>query len=85
MGLINKIVPDGQALTAARELADQVAACGPLVVQGILRTYRETEHLAEEEALKISDEIGWPVFATEDAKEGSKAFKEKRAPVYHGK
>lgn len=78
MGLINKIVPDGTALASARELADQIAACGPLAVQGILRTYRETEHLSEEDALKISDEIGWPVIGSEDAKEGSRAFKEKR-------
>lgn len=85
MGLINKIVPDGQALAAARELADQIAACGPLAVQAILRTYRETVHLPEEEALKISDEIGWPVIGSEDAKEGSRAFKEKRPAVFHGK
>jgi enoyl-CoA hydratase len=85
MGLINKIVPDGQALTAARALADQIAACGPLAVQAILRTYRETEHLSEEEGLKISDEIGWPVIGSEDAKEGAKAFKEKRPAIFKGK
>ncbi|NDU76728.1 crotonase/enoyl-CoA hydratase family protein [Actinomadura sp. DSM 109109] len=85
MGLINKIVPDGQALAAARELADQIAACGPLAVQGILRTYRETQHLSEEDALKISDEIGWPIIGSEDAKEGSRAFKEKRPPIYQGR
>ncbi len=51
-------------------MADQIAACAPLSVQAILRAVRETEHLPEEEALKISDEIGWPVFASEDAKEG---------------
>ncbi len=84
MGLINKIVPDGQALAAARELADQIAACGPLAVQGILRTYRETAHLPEPEALKISDEIGWPVIGSADAKEGSRAFKEKRPAVFRG-
>ena len=84
MGLINKIVPDGQALAAARELADQIAACGPLAVQGILRTYRETAHLPENEALKISDEIGWPVIGSADAKEGSRAFKEKRPAVFKG-
>jgi enoyl-CoA hydratase len=85
MGLINKVVPSGTALAAARELADQIAECGPLAVQAILRTYRETQHLSEEEALKISDEIGWPVIGSEDAKEGSRAFKEKRPPVYKGK
>jgi enoyl-CoA hydratase len=85
IGLINKIVPDGEALRAARELADQIAACGPLAVQAILRTYRETVHLSEEEGLKISDEIGWPVIGSEDAKEGSRAFAQKRPAVFHGK
>ncbi|MFB4313242.1 crotonase/enoyl-CoA hydratase family protein [Actinomadura sp. 21ATH] len=85
MGLINKVVPAGQALAAAREKADEIAACAPLAVQAILRAVRETEHLPEEEALKVSDEIGWPVFETEDAKEGSRAFKEKRPAVYKGR
>ncbi|MFI0448009.1 crotonase/enoyl-CoA hydratase family protein [Actinomadura sp. 6N118] len=85
MGLINKVVPTGTALQAARELAGQIAECGPLAVQAILRTYRETEHLSEEEALKISDEIGWPVIGSGDAKEGSKAFKEKRPAIFKGK
>lgn len=85
MGLINKIVPSGQALAAARELADQIAGCGPLAVQAILRTYRETVHLPEEQALKVSDEIGWPVIGSEDAKEGARAFKEKRPAVFQSR
>ncbi|GAA0396665.1 enoyl-CoA hydratase [Acrocarpospora corrugata] len=84
MGLINQIVPDGQALAKARELADDIAASGPLAVQAILRTYRDTLGLAEEEALKISDNLGWPVIASEDAKEGSRAFREKRPAHYEG-
>lgn len=85
MGLINKVVPDGTALAAARELADELSACGPLAVQAILKTVRETEHLSEDEALKISDDNGWPVIGSEDAKEGGRAFKEKREATYHGK
>jgi enoyl-CoA hydratase/carnithine racemase len=84
MGLVNKVVPSGQALAAARELAGQIAANGPLAVQAILRVYRETAHLPEDEALTVSDEIGWPVIGSEDAKEGSLAFREKRPAVFKG-
>ncbi|MFI6501693.1 crotonase/enoyl-CoA hydratase family protein [Nonomuraea typhae] len=84
MGLVNRVVPDGHALAAARELADDIAASGPLAVQAILRTYRDTLGLAEPEALKVSDEYGWPVIGSEDAREGSRAFKEKRPAVYRG-
>ena len=84
MGLVNRVVPDGSALKAARELADEIAACGPLAVQAILRTYRETVHLPEDEALRVSDEIGWPVIGSADAREGALAFKEKRPAVYTG-
>lgn len=84
MGLVNRVVPDGQALVVAREIADDIAASGPLAVQAILRTYRETLGLAEVEALKVSDELGWPVIGSADAKEGSRAFKEKRPASYTG-
>jgi enoyl-CoA hydratase len=84
MGLVNKVVPDGEALAAAREIAEQVAECGPMAVQAILRAYRETLGMAEAEALKVSDAIGWPVIGSADAKEGSRAFREKRPAVYRG-
>jgi enoyl-CoA hydratase len=84
MGLVTRVVSDGSALRVAREIADQIAACGPLAVQAILRTYRRTEGLDEEAALKISDELGWPVIGSQDAKEGSKAFRDKRPAVFTG-
>ncbi|MEV5746982.1 crotonase/enoyl-CoA hydratase family protein [Actinoallomurus sp. NPDC052308] len=84
MGLINRIVPDGQALKTAREIADDIASCGPLAVQAILETYRRTEGQAEADALRISDELGWPVIGSADAKEGARAFKEKRPAVFTG-
>jgi len=51
-------------------------------VEAIKRSVRETEGIPEAEALKIELEIGWPVFGSEDAVEGQKAFAEKRPPVY---
>ena len=84
IGLIGRVVPDGQALAEARKIAAEVAANGPLAVQAVLRSLRETEGLSEIEGLQRELQIGLPVFATEDAREGPRAFKEKRVPVFQG-
>jgi enoyl-CoA hydratase len=85
IGLIGRVVPDGQALAEARKVAEQIAANGPLAVQAIKRSVIETEGLPEKEALAKELEIGWPILATEDAKEGPRAFMEKRKPDFKGK
>ncbi|MGI5221705.1 crotonase/enoyl-CoA hydratase family protein [Nocardia sp. CA-290969] len=85
IGLIGHVVPDGQALDKALELADLIAANGPLAVQAILQTIRDTECMPEEEAFQIDAKLGMAVFQSADAKEGPKAFKEKRKPTFTGK
>ena len=85
IGLIGRVVPDGQALATALEIATAIAANGPLAVQAILRTMRETEGLPEDEAFKIEAQLGMAVFASDDAKEGPRAFAEKRPAVFGGR
>jgi enoyl-CoA hydratase len=84
IGLVGHVVPDGTALDRAREIADMIAANGPLAVQAILRTIRDTEGMHEEDAFKLDAKVGAPVFSSNDAKEGPRAFAEKRAPVFTG-
>jgi enoyl-CoA hydratase len=74
MGLIGRVVPDGQALAAAREIAERIAANGPLAVRAILRAVRETAAMPESEAFEQKEmAIGIPVFSSEDAKEGPRS------------
>jgi enoyl-CoA hydratase len=81
-GLIGRVVPDGEALSAALEIAGMIAANGPVAVRAILRTIRETEGMAEDDAFAIETKIGMAVFASEDAKEGPRAFAAKRKPEF---
>ena len=85
IGLINYVVPDGQALTKAKQIAQRIADNGPLAVQGILATLRETEMLPEDKAFEIEMKYGLPILVSEDGKEGPRAFLEKRKPVFKGR
>lgn len=85
IGLVGHVVPDGTALDKAMELAAMVAANGPLAIEAILRSVQETQAMDETSGLARELEIGWPVFATEDAAEGPRAFAEKREPQWRRK
>lgn len=82
VGLIGKVVPDGEALGEARRIATTIADNGPLAVEAIKRSVWETDGLPEDKALEVELGIGWPVFASEDAREGARAFAEKRKPEF---
>jgi enoyl-CoA hydratase len=84
IGLIGHVVPAGQALAKAREIANQIAENGPLAVQAILRSLRETEGMSEIDGLARELAIGTPIFTTKDAMEGPLAFAQKRKPVFRG-
>ena len=84
LGLVNHVVPDGQALNKAREIAQRIARNGPLAVKGILATLRETEAMPEADAFSIEMKHGGKVMQSKDAGEGPRAFLEKRDPVFTG-
>lgn len=84
LGLISEVVADGTALERALEVAERVAANGPVAVQAVLRTLRATDCLPEADAMRIDSEIGMRVFTSDDAKEGPRAFMEKRTPHFTG-
>ncbi|WP_328883742.1 crotonase/enoyl-CoA hydratase family protein [Streptomyces sp. NBC_00299] len=82
IGLIGHVVPDSTALAKALEIAEQINACGPLAVEAVKASVYETADMTESDGLAAELKRGWPVFDTADAKEGARAFAEKRPPVY---
>jgi enoyl-CoA hydratase len=82
IGLIGRVVPDGEALKQAFELARQINESAPLSVEAVKQSILETADLDEKAGLARELEIGQEIFKTEDAKEGPRAFAEKRTPVY---
>ncbi len=81
-GLIGHVVPDGQALARAREIAGAICANGPLALEAITRTLHECDGMELDRALRHEWDYGQAVFASEDAKEGPRAFAQKRKPEF---
>ena len=85
IGLVNRVVADGQAVTAAIELAERIAANGPLALIATKQiAYGGGDWPAEQRWDRMAALLA-PVFVSEDAREGARAFAEKRPPAWQGR
>jgi enoyl-CoA hydratase len=85
LGLINEIVAEDDLLDRAIDWAHRITANAPLAVQATKESVLRCLALDLEAAYDLEQEISSTVFQSEDAKEGPKAFAEKRKPVWQGK
>jgi enoyl-CoA hydratase len=84
-GMVNRLADPGAALSTALELAEQIAAGGPLALAATKRILRESVDWPDGEFFTRQAEVVAPVMSSEDAREGAKAFAEKRLPVWRGR
>ena len=85
MGLVNAVVPRDQVLAKAREWADTICKNGPLAVRACKESAKRSTFLDLKAALDHEMTYSAKVFMSDDAKEGIKAFAEKRPPVWKGR
>ncbi|HEY3959632.1 MAG TPA: crotonase/enoyl-CoA hydratase family protein [Solirubrobacteraceae bacterium] len=85
LGIVNRLAEPGAAVDVALELAATLAKNGPLALIASKRILQEQFDWSSADMWQRQGEISGPVFASEDAKEGAAAFKEKRAPVWRGR
>ncbi len=85
LGLVNRLVEPSELVPVVEAFAARLARNGPLALRAIKRTALETSGIALEGAFAIEARNSGPVMLSEDAREGPRAFAEKREPVYRGR
>ena len=84
LGLVNEVVPDGEALPRALDVARSISRQPKEAVAAIKRGVRESLHSSREDSVRLTLELSDHVFKTEDCAEGIQAFFEKREPRFEG-
>jgi enoyl-CoA hydratase len=81
-GLVSEVVPRSQLLTRVREIAGTIASRAPIAAETAKLNLKAAHSMPAEKAIEYERDLQTICFATEDASEGRKAFREKRAPVF---
>jgi enoyl-CoA hydratase/carnithine racemase len=86
IGLVNRIAEDSEEMMAVcEELAQQIARSAPLAVKYALEAVNHAVEMPLEEGLRLESALFGLCFATEDVREGTRAFLEKRHPIFEGR
>ena len=85
LGLVNRVVAASELLSTAEELAREIAQLAPLAIRACLKAVVGGTELPLAEGLALEAKLFAGLFATEDMREGTRAFLEKRKPVFTGK
>ncbi len=83
-GLVSRVVPSGELIATAEEVAGKILDCGPLAVRAIKQAAMQGREMTLEDGLRLESQLTGKIFSSADAREGPRAFAEKRAPAYKG-
>jgi enoyl-CoA hydratase/carnithine racemase len=83
-GLVSSVVPKAELMATAEAIAGRILECGPLAVRAIKQAVLRGREMSLEDGLRLEGQLAGPIFGTEDAGEGPRAFAEKRKPTYRG-
>ncbi|MFC2058598.1 enoyl-CoA hydratase/isomerase family protein [Chloroflexota bacterium] len=85
IGFVNKVVPGSQLMSEATKMAEILRDNAPLSVKAVKQMFYSARDMGCTEALAMSTDLWKPVYASEDAQEGPRAFAQKRKPIWKGR